>query len=113
MLRIPSEVYELMVEHALYEWPHECCGVLAFCQGEPAIVYRARNIAPEAHHTYELHPEDQLHIFNEMARHEFTLGAIYHSHPTTQPIPSQTDLDKMNYPDALCIIIGLADAKVL
>jgi proteasome lid subunit RPN8/RPN11 len=35
------------------------------------------------------------------------LGAIYHSHPRSEPVPSQTDINLAFYPDAIYIIVGL------
>jgi proteasome lid subunit RPN8/RPN11 len=42
---------------------------------------------------------------------ELDLGAIYHSHTRTEPYPSQTDVNLAFYPDALYIIVGLAQAE--
>ena len=47
------------------------------------------------------------------------LGAIYHSHTRSDPVPSQTDLnlatlpgtDLPAYPGALYVIVGLKDAQ--
>ena len=36
------------------------------------------------------------------------LGAIYHSHTRSPPLPSQTDINLAFYPDALYVIVGLA-----
>jgi len=36
------------------------------------------------------------------------LGAIYHSHTRSAPIPSQTDINLAFYPDTLYVIVGLA-----
>ena len=41
----------------------------------------------------------------EDAGHE--LGAIYHSHTRSAPLPSQTDINLAFYPDALYVIVGL------
>ena len=36
------------------------------------------------------------------------LGAIYHSHTRSPPVPSQTDINLAFYPDALYVIVGVA-----
>jgi proteasome lid subunit RPN8/RPN11 len=42
------------------------------------------------------------------------LVAIYHSHPTSEPIPSATDLERNFYGDTVVhFIIGLAGAEPL
>ena len=43
----------------------------------------------------------------EAAGHE--LGAIYHSHTRSAPLPSQTDINLAFYPDALYVIVGVKD----
>jgi proteasome lid subunit RPN8/RPN11 len=35
------------------------------------------------------------------------LGAIYHSHTRSDPIPSQTDINLAFYPEALYVIVGV------
>jgi proteasome lid subunit RPN8/RPN11 len=39
------------------------------------------------------------------------LGAIYHSHTRSAPEPSQTDINLAFYPDALYLIVGLAQGE--
>ena len=34
------------------------------------------------------------------------LGAIYHSHTRSDPVPSQTDINLAFYPDSLYVIVG-------
>ena len=37
------------------------------------------------------------------------LGAIYHSHTRSAPLPSQTDINLAFYPDSLYVIVGVKD----
>ena len=45
----------------------------------------------------------------EDAGHE--LGAIYHSHTRSEPLPSQTDINLAFYPEALYLIVGVKDPR--
>ena len=45
----------------------------------------------------------------EIDDNDWVLGAIYHSHTHTRAFPSQTDIGLAFYPDALTIIVSLAD----
>ena len=39
------------------------------------------------------------------------LGAIYHSHTRSGPIPSQTDINLAFYPESLYVIVGVKDRE--
>ncbi len=43
-----------------------------------------------------------------MRRLGIELLAIYHSHPTSAPVPSKTDLARAFWPDAVYLIVSLA-----
>ena len=45
----------------------------------------------------------------EIDDHEWELGGIYHSHTRTRAYPSATDVRLAFYPDALYLIVSLAD----
>ncbi len=34
--------------------------------------------------------------------------AVYHSHPTSRPVPSRTDLERHGMDDVMCMIVSLA-----
>ena len=57
---------------------------------------------------YEIDGKDQIRIFDAMDEAGHDLGAIYHSHTRSDPIPSQTDINLAFYPDAVYLIVGVA-----
>jgi proteasome lid subunit RPN8/RPN11 len=59
--------------------------------------------------TYRLDPEEQVRAFVEIEEEGWELLAIYHSHSHSPAYPSATDLELAFYPDALYLIISLAD----
>ncbi|MBV8430806.1 MAG: M67 family metallopeptidase [Solirubrobacterales bacterium] len=106
-MRIPSDLYDQMIEHAREDAPNECCGMLASRDGEVVKLYRARNAAASPLR-YEIDGPDQYRIQMDIDDADLELGAIYHSHTRTEPYPSQTDINLAFYPEALYVIVGLA-----
>jgi [CysO sulfur-carrier protein]-S-L-cysteine hydrolase len=92
--------------------------MIAARDGEAVAVHRARNAAASPLR-YEVHPLDLHRILDGIEREGLDLGAIYHSHTRSDPVPSQTDLnlatlpgtDLPAYPGALYVIVGLKDAQ--
>jgi [CysO sulfur-carrier protein]-S-L-cysteine hydrolase len=106
-MRISSELLDEIVAHAREQAPSECCGMVAARDGEAVRVYRARNVAPSPKLAYEIDGAEQYKIQMEIEHTGLDLGAIYHSHPRTEPYPSQTDINLAFYPDAVYVIVGL------
>ena len=106
-MRIPSELYAELIEHAREEAPNECCGMIASRDGEAVSVYRATNTAASPLR-YEIDGAEQYRILTQIEDDGLDLGAIYHSHTRTEPYPSQTDISLAFYPDSLYVIVGLA-----
>jgi [CysO sulfur-carrier protein]-S-L-cysteine hydrolase len=71
-------------------------------------VHRARNKLASPLR-YELHPSDLYEILDGIDDAGLELGAIYHSHTRSAPIPSETDINLARYPDPLYVIVGLKD----
>jgi proteasome lid subunit RPN8/RPN11 len=107
-MRIPRSIYEELLEHAREEAPNECCGLIGGVNGEARTVYRARN-AEASPLRYNLDPQDQFRIMTEMEEKGEELSAIYHSHTASAAYPSQTDINLAAYPDALYLIVSLAE----
>jgi proteasome lid subunit RPN8/RPN11 len=81
-------------------------------------VHRARNAAASPLR-YELDPRDQIRIESEMEEAGLDLGAIYHSHTRSDPVPSQTDINLARFgdsgtprfPGTLYLIVGVKSAE--
>jgi [CysO sulfur-carrier protein]-S-L-cysteine hydrolase len=110
-MRISKSIYEELLEHARAEAPNECCGLIGGENGEAKSVYRARN-AEASPLRYNLDPQDQFRIMSEMEESGEELSAIYHSHTASPAYPSQTDINLAAYPDAIYLIVSLAEDEV-
>ena len=106
-MRIARSLLDQIVAQARAEAPDECCGMIAAVEGDAVAVHPAVNAA-HSPLRYEIEGRDQLRIFDAMDEAGHDLGAIYHSHTRSDPVPSQTDINLAFYPDALYLIVGVA-----
>jgi proteasome lid subunit RPN8/RPN11 len=100
-----------MVAHAQAERPLECCGLLAGViradgVGEARRGYPLVNAAASPTE-FESEPRSHIAADRDMRRHGLDVLAIYHSHPTTEPVPSRKDLERSWSPDVVNLIIAL------
>lgn len=107
-MRIARGLLDEIVAHALEEAPNECCGVVGGADGAAATVYRAAN-AEASPVRYSLDSRDLFRIMREIEERGEELAAIYHSHTKSPAYPSQTDVNLAFYPDALYLIVSVAD----
>lgn len=105
---ISQQLLDELIAHALDEAPLECCGLIACRRGEAERVYRCVNVA-ESEFRYEIDGAAQFVLTREFEGAGMELGAIYHSHTLTDPVPSESDIELAFYPDALYVIVGVRD----
>lgn len=106
-MKLSQALYDQILEQARAEAPAECCGMIASRDGVAAEVYPATNTAASPPYAYEIDSSDLFRIQMAIDDAGLDLGAIYHSHPRSEPVPSQTDINLAFYPDAEYIIVGL------
>ena len=110
-MKVPRAIYDEMLEHAREEVPNECCGILGGKDGEATTLYRATN-AEQSSLRYTLDPNDLFRItFREIPERDEEMLAIYHSHTASPAYPSQTDINLATYPDAVYLILSLAEGE--
>ena len=112
MIRVARDVHDEMVAHALEERPFECCGLLAgLPAGTVTHLYRLVNEAASPVE-YLSEPQSLFAAHRAMRQLGIDILAIYHSHPSSEPVPSRTDLAENFYgPDVAHLIISLKDAE--
>jgi proteasome lid subunit RPN8/RPN11 len=111
-LEIANSFLQAMIEHARMELPNECCGLLAGRIAESVGIvstrYTIRNDAASPKN-YLSNARDMLDAFRSMREDGLELLAIYHSHPTSEPVPSSRDLEQNTYGEsAVHLIVSLA-----
>ncbi len=110
ILRIPATVYDAMVAHALAEQPNECCGLLAGVTdgGITWVVAHYPLVNALASPVeYESDPRSMLNACRDMRQRDIDIVAVYHSHPTSPPIPSKKDLARNYSEEVVNLIVSL------
>src|SRR5262245_17238518 len=92
-LQIPGRLHAEMLAQAVAELPNECGGLLAGRDGRVTHRYPLTN-ALASPVRYESDPKELFAAEKDMRRQGTELLAIYHSHPTSEPVPSRTDLER-------------------
>ncbi len=99
-----------MITHAREEAPNEACGILAGSDGRVLRLYRARN-ALRSPTSYRLYPQEQYRIFKDVEDRGLEILGIYHSHPSSPPIPSETDIGQAYSSEVVYVLISLTDPE--
>lgn len=114
-LRVPPPVLEAMVAHARAELPHECVGFLAgTLAGGTGTASQCLPLVNElaSPTAFRTEPRSVIAAFRAMRAAGTDLLAVYHSHPTSPPVPSRRDLEENTYgPGYPWVIVGLAGAE--
>jgi proteasome lid subunit RPN8/RPN11 len=103
-LQIPGRLHDEMLAQAVAELPNECCGLLAGRDGRITHRYPLTN-ALASPVRYESDPLALFAADKDMRRHGIEVLAIYHSHPTSDAVPSRTDLERNFYGSAVVHVI--------
>lgn len=108
-----AALVEQLVEHARAEYPNEMCGVIvgdrpAADGGQPLRWVATRNRAASPLR-YEIDPDELLRLTIETDEADEAFWAIAHSHTHSPARPSLTDVGLAFYPDALYILVSLAE----
>jgi proteasome lid subunit RPN8/RPN11 len=87
---VPDAVRAELVAHAKEEAPNEACGLVAFRDGVAERYIRGRNAA-ESPYRFELEVDPEAWFLEDEG---FEL-AVFHSHLSSPPRPSRTDVENI------------------
>ncbi len=109
-LRLPGPLCEAMLAQALAERPLECCGVLAGLVengvGQVVARYPLLN-SVSSPVEYASDPKSMFDATRDMRERGLEMLAVYHSHPSSPPVPSKTDLARNYSEDVVNFIVSL------
>lgn len=105
-LIIPREHHDAMVAHCQAEAPLECCGLLGGVKPLVSSIHPLRNeLQSETRYTAD--GRELIAAVQALRARGAAILAIYHSHPSSSPLPSRTDLRENHYGDVPRIIVSL------
>ena len=103
-VRISRADYQELIAHAREEAPQECCGYARVSDGRIDRVFRGHN---ERQSAYGFVMDAQsLLAANDLDDEGFGV-AVYHSHPRSDPVPSEQDRNVAQYPHWVNLIVSL------
>ncbi len=109
-LVIPIPVYAEILAHAGSERPNECCGLLAgnVVEGVGRVL-RCYRLVNELASLIAFRSESRsmFAAMKAMRAAGTDVLAIYHSHPTSDPVPSRHDLAQNYRESVVNLIVGL------
>src|SRR5579864_1036168 len=105
-IRIRAEILKKMLEHARSEPRIECCGLLAGRDGVITHIFPAANALASAT-AYEIAPPELFRLFKTLRAEGLIHLGHYHSHLSTENVPSPTDIEQAGYPDHAYFIVSL------
>lgn len=93
MLELTPEARDAMVAHAIACLPDEACGMVSVAR-DASLVDRFHPLANDAASptAFRLDPQEMLDLERQTDTARRDLTGVMHSHPTTSPYPSPTDL---------------------
>ena len=99
-----------MIAQARAALPNECCGLLAgHVEGEVGRVEAHYPLANAAASPIEYlsDPQSMFDAVRAMRKRGIDILAVYHSHPTSEPIPSRKDCERNFSEEVVNLIVSL------
>ena len=114
-VHLEPALVEAIVEHARAEDPNEACGLVIgdrpAADGGRALRFEAVRNKAASPYRYEIDPDDLLRLTIATDDADETFWAIVHSHVRSPAYPSPTDVGLAFYPDALFVLVSLAELE--
>ena len=128
-MHIDRKVIEQIYQHALKEYPFECCGIVTM-EGDNQTVHICNNIQNSLHRddperyprdartAYTIERDEADRIYSEAKKKGEEIIAFYHSHIDCDAYFSETDMDAQTvfgepeFPDAVHLIVSVMGGDI-
>jgi proteasome lid subunit RPN8/RPN11 len=114
-VHLPAAMRDALVAHARAGYPNEACGLISgtapAAEGGVALAFHPTRNRAASPLRYEIDPDDLLRVSLAIDDADQVIWGIVHSHVRSPARPSPTDVGLAFYPDALSILVSLAEAE--
>jgi len=100
-----------LIAHARRDAPNEACGIIGGMEGRARKIYPLPNTHATPRVNFYADPMELLVAFRDIETNSWEHLAIYHSHCASDAYPSATDIARAYYPDAIYLLISLANPE--
>jgi [CysO sulfur-carrier protein]-S-L-cysteine hydrolase len=113
-LAVPDLVARAVEAHVRTCLPEEACGLLAFdAGGRMRFAYPLTN-ADRSPVSFTVAPDEHFGAVRHAERNGWEVMGAFHSHPATEPVPSETDVARAPDTDWVHLLAGMdGDAVVI
>lgn len=108
-LYIPEAIHQQLVKHARAEVPNECVGMIIGSSDGQVSEYLPLENELKSPIRFLTEPRSMLRAEKRCRELKLKVLAIFHSHPTSQAIPSKYDVADHYSSDVMCLIMSLTD----
>lgn len=112
-IKIPRRITNELLHLAQLSPTTEVCGLVSSKAGIPHRCYPIDNVADNPEQRFLLNGQQQIQAMTAIREHGEDFFAVFHSHPTSPAIPSETDIKMANYPNIIQLIISLSTKGIL
>ncbi|MBA2702022.1 MAG: M67 family metallopeptidase [Chloroflexi bacterium] len=110
---LSQTIREAIIAHARAEDPNEACGLIIGDRpagaGGRALRFEATANEAASPYRYEIPPAELYRLSVAVDDADQSFWGIVHSHTHTPAVPSATDIGLAFYPDALYVLVSLAE----
>jgi [CysO sulfur-carrier protein]-S-L-cysteine hydrolase len=114
-VHVSADLVQAIIDQARAEDPNESCGLIvgdrAAAEGGVPLRYEPVRNRAASPYRYEIHPEDLLRLTIATDDADEVFWAIVHSHVRSPAYPSPTDVGLAFYPDAVYLLVSLAEEE--
>ncbi|MCI0476747.1 MAG: M67 family metallopeptidase [Anaerolineales bacterium] len=107
-MQTSSNLLHQLIALARRDAPNETCGIIGGKDQRALKIYPLKNTHATPRVNFYAAPLELLAAFRDIEANDWEHLAIYHSHCATEAYPSETDIARAYYPDAMHLIVSFA-----